>query len=49
MANTVKREIALIDDSGVEWVRAILTPAAVNRIIKLYKAQNIWLNEKAVA
>ena len=49
MAKTVKREIALVDDSGVEWARAILTPAAVNRIIKLYKAQDIWLNERAVA
>ena len=49
MNKRVKREIALVDDSGVEWVRAILTPAAVNRIIKLYKAQDIWLSERVGA
>lgn len=49
MSKTVKREIALVDESGVEWVRANLTPAAIKRIIKLYKMQEIWLNEREVA
>lgn len=49
MSKQLKREIALVDDSGIEWVRAALTPAAVKRIIKLYKMQEIWLNEREVA
>lgn len=47
MAKYAKREIALIDEEGTEWVRAQLTPPAIARLIKIYKAQNIWLEERA--
>ena len=40
-----KREIALIDEEGREWVRACLTEPVIKRIIKLYRAQEIWLKE----
>lgn len=50
MANKYpKREIALVDDDGREWVRATLTAPAIKRIIKLYKSEGIWLEERAVA
>ena len=49
MAKYPKQEIALVDDSGVEWVRACLSAPAVKRIIKLYKDQGLWLSERVVA
>ena len=49
MPKQEKKEIALIDEEGHEWVRATLTAPAIKRIIRLYKAQEIWLTEKAVA
>lgn len=50
MANKYpKREIALVDEAGQEWARAILTAPAIKRLIKLYKDQGIWLEERAVA
>ena len=49
MAKYPKREIALIDEEGREWVRACLTAPALNRLIKLYRGQGVWLEEKAVA
>ena len=50
MANKYpKREIALVDESGREWVRACLTAPAIKRIIKLYQLQEIYLQERAVA
>ena len=42
-----KREIVLVDESGREWVRACLTAPAIARLIRLYKAQKIWLQERA--
>lgn len=42
-----KREIVLVDETGAEWVRATLTAPAIARLIRLYKAQEIWLEEKA--
>ena len=49
MANKYpKREIALIDDEGNEWARAILTAPAIKRLIKLYQGQGIYLSERAV-
>lgn len=44
-----KREIALIDDNGQEWARAVLSAPAIKRLIKLYQGQGIYLEEKAVA
>lgn len=44
-----KREIALVDESGQEWARATLSAPAIKRLIKLYKDQGIWLEERAVA
>lgn len=50
MANKYpKREIALVDEEGQEWARAILSAPAIKRLIKLYKDQGIWLEERAVA
>lgn len=49
MAKYPKREIALIDEEGREWVRACLTAPAIKRIIKLYKDQDIWLSERVSA
>lgn len=49
MAKYPKREIALIDDEGREWVRACLTAPAIKRIVRLYKEQGVWLEERAVA
>lgn len=49
MAKQEKKEIALVDEEGREWVRATLTAPAIARLIRLYKAQEIWLSEKAVA
>lgn len=40
-----KREIALIDESGQEWARAVLSAPAIKRLIKLYKDQGVWLEE----
>lgn len=37
-----------VDDEGNEWARAILTAPAIKRLIKLYKDQGIWLEERAV-
>lgn len=42
-----KRETVLVDETGAEWVRATLTAPAIARLIRLYKAQEIWLEEKA--
>lgn len=47
MTKQTKREIALVDDSGVEWVRAALTPPAIKRMIRLYMAQGVRLEEVA--
>ena len=48
MANKYpKREIALIDEKGREWARAILTAPAIKRLIKLYQGQGIYLSERA--
>lgn len=44
-----KREVCLVDDLGVEWVRASLTAPAVKRIIRLYQAQEVWLSERITA
>ena len=44
-----KREIALIDEEGREWIRACLTAPAIKRIIRLYKEQGVWLEERAIA
>ena len=49
MAKYPKQEIALVDDSGVEWVRACLSAPAIKRMIKLYQGQGVWLSERAVA
>lgn len=43
MPKQEKREIVLVDESGFEWIRAALTPPAIKRIIRLYRAQEIWL------
>ena len=42
-----KREIVLVDETGAEWVRATLTAPAIARLIRLYKAHEIWLEEVA--
>lgn len=47
MAKYHKREVSLIDEGGVEWIRAALTPPAIKRIIRLYREQEIWLEEVA--
>jgi len=44
-----KQEISLIDQEGREWARASLTAPAIKRIIKLYQAQGIHLEERRVA
>ena len=44
-----KREIALVDEAGQEWARAILTAPAIKRLIKLYQLQEIYLQEKEIA
>lgn len=44
-----KREIALVDEEGREWVRACLTAPVIKRIIRLYQGQGVWLEERAVA
>lgn len=49
MPKQEKKEIVLIDEEGREWVRAALTAPAIKRIIRLYKAQEIWLTERAAA
>lgn len=48
MAKYPKREIALIDDEGNEWARAILTAPAIKRLIKLYQLQEIYLQEREI-
>jgi len=40
-----KREITLIDEQGQEWVRAYLTAPAIKRLIRLYQAQGLYLEE----
>lgn len=42
-----KREVTLVDDSGVEWIRAYLSEPATKRFIKEYLKFNIWLKEVA--
>lgn len=42
-----KREIVLVDETGAEWVRATLTAPAMKRIIRLYQAQEVYLEEVA--
>ena len=50
MANRYpKREIALVDEEGQEWVRATLTAPAIKRIIRLYQLQEIYLQEREIA
>ena len=48
MAKYPKREIALVDESGQEWARAVLSAPAIKRLIKLYQGQGIYLSERAV-
>ena len=45
MVKNRKREVALIDEQGQEWVRAILSPACVRRIIKEFARYSIQLEE----
>jgi hypothetical protein len=44
-----KREIVLIDEQGFEWIRACLSAPTLNRLIKLYRVQGVYLEERAVA
>lgn len=46
MPKTMKREIALIDESGREWVRATLSPACVKRMIREFARFEIYLEER---
>lgn len=47
MAKQVKQETRLVDDSGVEWIHAALTPATVKRMIREYQKLEIYLMEVA--
>lgn len=48
MAKVIKQEVRLVDESGREWARAILSPASVKRLIREYKRFDIWLSEEVI-
>ena len=46
MAKAIKSEISLVDEDGVEWVRAMLSPATIKRLVRMYEAQEIYLTPR---
>ena len=48
MVKNRKREVALIDEQGQEWVRALLNAPAIKRIIKLYQGQGVSLEAREI-
>lgn len=49
MSKTIKSEVSLVDEQGREWVRAILSPATIKRLVRMYQAQEVWLSVREVA
>lgn len=49
MSKTIKREIALVDDSGILWVMASLSATRVKAIMKEYAKYGINLQERVSA
>ena len=45
MVKVIKREVRLIDEQGIEWVRATLSATNLKKIIKDYERLNILLKE----
>lgn len=45
----IAQEYRLVDEQGVEWVRAALTDSKIKTLIRRYKELNIWLTPERIA
>ena len=45
MVKVIKREVCLVDEDGLEWVRATLSATNLKKILKDYERLNILLKE----